>query len=256
MLLAVWTPGASQDLIITNARILDGAGSVIEQGSITVRDQRIVSVSAGITEAHEFLHIDVGGMTVMPGIIDTHRHLFPSRGMTSEQAMDQWLENMLAEELQNYLAAGITTIMSTGDYFPAIMDVRRQIRAGELQGPRLLVVGSNFAAPGGHPGFTIFARNPWGRARYVIPVDDPAQARARVGELADAGVDAIKVIYDGGEQDVWPRLDETVLAEIMAEAQGRDLPGLVHVHGVEELLTAVELAAKRFVHNALQGIDC
>ena len=41
----------AQDLVITNARILDGTGATIEQGSIVVRDGRLVSVSAGPPEA-------------------------------------------------------------------------------------------------------------------------------------------------------------------------------------------------------------
>ncbi len=248
-----WNLAAGQDLIITNARILDGTGAVLEQGSVVVTDQRIVSVSAGSPQSQDSLLIDARGMTVMPGLIDTHRHLLPSQMVTSDQALDRWLETRLASELGNYLAAGVTTIMSTGDYFPAIMDVRRRIAAGELQGPRLLTAGSNFSAPDGHPGASIFARNPWGRERHTNAVADPAAARARVGELADAGVDAIKVIYDAGEQDVWPRLDEAVLGEIAAEAQRQGLSTLVHVHGVEELLTAVELGASRFVHTPYRG---
>ena len=36
---------AAQDLVITNARIIVGNGTVIEQGSIVVRNGRIVSVA-------------------------------------------------------------------------------------------------------------------------------------------------------------------------------------------------------------------
>ena len=51
----------AQDLVISNARILDGTGGVIEQGSIVVSDGRIVSVSAGDPEARGVLEIDAQG---------------------------------------------------------------------------------------------------------------------------------------------------------------------------------------------------
>jgi imidazolonepropionase-like amidohydrolase len=100
---------------------------------------------------------------------------------------------------------------------------------------------------------SVFGRNPWGGAHHTNAVADPEAARATVRELSDAGVDAIKVIYDGGQDDVWPRLDETVLAAIADEARAHSLPTMVHVHGVEELVTAVELGATRFVHMPYRG---
>ena len=41
------SPVWGQDLMITNARIIDGNGGVIENGSVAVEDGRIASVSAG-----------------------------------------------------------------------------------------------------------------------------------------------------------------------------------------------------------------
>lgn len=241
------------DLVISNARIIDGTGRVFEQGSIVVRGGTIASVSANPVGAEAPVYIDAAGMTVLPGFIDTHRHLLPSQFINSDAALGRWLEDRLPAELQNYLAAGITTIMSTGDYFPAILEVRRRIEAGELQGPRLLSVGSNFSAPSGHPSVSVFANNPWGRMLHTNALADPEAARAKVRELVDAGVDAIKIIYDGGQNDVWPRLDDAVLAAIADEARAHDLPTMVHVHGVAELLTAVELGARRFVHTPYRG---
>src|SRR6478735_5280371 len=72
----------AQDLTITNARILDGTGKVIDNGTIVVTGGRIVSVSANAAPARRARGpevgggtIDAGGKTVMPGFIDAHRHL-------------------------------------------------------------------------------------------------------------------------------------------------------------------------------------
>src|SRR5688572_26003352 len=59
--------GAAQNLIITNARVLDGRGGMIQSGSVVVRDGKIVSVSAGAAPAASGVRvIDARGMTVMP----------------------------------------------------------------------------------------------------------------------------------------------------------------------------------------------
>src|SRR5678810_298695 len=74
----------AQNLTITNARILDGTGKVIERGAVVVRDGKIVSVSATAPAAGNGRTIDARGKTVMPGLIDAHRHL-----VTGDPA--QWL---------------------------------------------------------------------------------------------------------------------------------------------------------------------
>jgi imidazolonepropionase-like amidohydrolase len=65
----------AQNLVIANARILTGTGAVIEQGSIVVRDGRIVSVAAGGSGVPGTQVIDARGMTALPGFIDAHRHI-------------------------------------------------------------------------------------------------------------------------------------------------------------------------------------
>ena len=65
----------AQSLVITNARILTGTGAAIEQGSIVVRDGRIMSVAAENPAAQGAQVIDARGMTALPGFIDAHRHI-------------------------------------------------------------------------------------------------------------------------------------------------------------------------------------
>src|SRR5213593_249564 len=64
-----------QNLVITNARLIDGNGGVIPRGSVVVRNGRIASVSTGTASEPGARQIDARGMTVMPGFIDDHRHV-------------------------------------------------------------------------------------------------------------------------------------------------------------------------------------
>ncbi len=65
----------AQDVAITNARIIVGSGTVIENGSIVVRGGKIASVSAGKPVSPAGRVIDAKGMSAMPGFIDAHKHI-------------------------------------------------------------------------------------------------------------------------------------------------------------------------------------
>ncbi len=243
----------AQDLVIFNARILDGTGGSIERGSIVVSDGRIVSVSAGDPDARGVLEIDAQGMTVMPGMIETHVHLLlVDRTLENQEALDEWIEQALPGDLRGYLESGFTTALSTGDHPSSILAVKRRIEIGELQGPRLLVSGPVFTGPGGHPATTVCGGFPsFCRDLIAIELDDAQVARARVRELAEAGVDAIKAVYQtwGGPAS---KLADDVLAAIADEAQLHGLPLVVHALP-QDALRAVELGAKRLVHPPLVG---
>src|SRR5437016_10144429 len=85
-----------QNLTITNARILDGTGRVIERGAVVVRDGKIVSVSAATPAASGGRTIDARGKTVMPGLIDAHRHI-----VTGNPA--EWLTQHAPQQFQEFL---------------------------------------------------------------------------------------------------------------------------------------------------------
>src|SRR5262245_21521398 len=93
------TGAYAQNLTITNARIIDGTGRVIERGAVVVRDGKIASVSPAAAAASGGRTINAGGKTVMPGFIDAHRHI-----VTGDAA--QWLAQRATQQMQEFLEAG------------------------------------------------------------------------------------------------------------------------------------------------------
>ena len=125
---------AAQDLVVTNARILDGKGGVIERGSVVVRAGKVASVSPGPAAAIPGARsIDAQGKTVMPGFIDAHRHL-----VQGDPA--QWLEQRARAQMQAFLDAGFTTVLSAIDP-PQVLELRQRIQQGKVKGPRLFAAG-------------------------------------------------------------------------------------------------------------------
>src|SRR5690554_8092264 len=94
--LSISAVAGAQDLIVTNARILDGTGRVIERGAVLVRNGRIESVSADLAAPDGVPVIDARGRTVMPGFIDSHRHV-------AQFNAGPWLEERAPQQLQEFL---------------------------------------------------------------------------------------------------------------------------------------------------------
>ena len=115
-------PTGSADLIITNARVLTGTGEVLDRATLVVTDGRITSVTAGPSDVEATVEVDATGMTVMPGLIDTHRHLLGRSRADSAEMLAQWVDQELPGLLSDLLGSGITTVLALGDFYPAILE--------------------------------------------------------------------------------------------------------------------------------------
>jgi len=120
-------PAAAQNIAITNARIIVGNGTVINSGTLIVRDGKIASVSAGAANTQGLQVIDAKGMTAMPGYIDGHRHINTG---PNEKA-----------QMQALLEAGYTTILSGGGPADGNITLRDHIEKGVINGPRIIPSG-------------------------------------------------------------------------------------------------------------------
>ena len=251
-LLACANVGA-QALIVANGRVIDGTGTVIDRGFVVVEDGRIDSVGSGIPSAQGTAMLDAEGLTVMPGMIDTHVHVFVgSQVPESEAAIGRWIEAELPRALHGYLAAGLTTIVSTGDFLEASLTTRDRLASGELDGPRLLVAGPLFTAPGGHPSSTVCRSDPLCVGLLSLEVGDREQAREGVRRLARAGVDAIAVIIDSLRVPE-AQLDHSILTAITGEARRLDLPTIAHLQTAQDALKAAAAGVTRLVHMPSAG---
>ena len=249
VVVALWTQGAfAQNLIVTNARILDGTGRVIERGSVVVRDGKIVSVSQGTADARGARVVDAQGKTLMPGFIDAHRHLVRGEG-------SQWLKEQAPARMQEFLDAGFTTVMSAGDQPDAILELRRRLQTGEMKGPRLFAAGriplarpaapagGRGAAPAGDPARFDISRPPMRPTQpaAAIPAQETIQA---VDAVAKAGFDYIKtviIVTPGGPE-------KDTLSLIVKEGKRHNLPTITHAVTVIDALAAVEAGVTRLVH--------
>jgi len=132
LMVCLWTLGVvrdldAQDLVVSNARVVVGNGTVINQGSVVIRGGRIVSVSAGPATGAGVQTIDARGMTALPGFIDGHRHV--NTGPNEKEQMQQLLD------------AGYTTVLSGGGPAEGNLLLKDHIEKGVIKGPRIIPSG-------------------------------------------------------------------------------------------------------------------
>src|SRR6516165_6611252 len=175
------------------------AGRMTGPQVIVVQDGRIAAVGSDIEVPAGARVIDLGGYTVLPGLMDAHTHL----------TIDQRNQDPLAElahtaaerafgsipNARAVLLAGFTTVRDLGSY-RALVDValRDAINRGDVIGPRMYVAGAYVTIAGGAGAVTGFAPDvmlPWD-LRFG-EANSPSEVRERVRMLAGQRVDVIKM---------------------------------------------------------------
>ena len=121
---STYRPFPSRPTVIRNATIMTAAGPSIQNGSILLRDGKIVEVGASVNAPPDALVIDGTGKYVTPGIIDVHSHVgvYPAPGVDANsdgnEATNPVTANVWAEhsvwpqdpQLPRVLAGGVTTM--------------------------------------------------------------------------------------------------------------------------------------------------
>ncbi|HTU32490.1 MAG TPA: amidohydrolase family protein [Candidatus Acidoferrum sp.] len=124
---------------LEHVRVIDGTGAApLDNQTIVIAHRKIVSVgpagSANVPPGAKIL--DLSGYTVIPGLVGMHDHMFYPSGRVP-------VYNEMAFSFPKlYLAAGVTTIRTTGSIEPyADLELKREIDSGLIVGPKMNVTG-------------------------------------------------------------------------------------------------------------------
>ena len=246
----------SADLILTNARVIDGTGAVYDRAVIAITGERIQSITSGEKQFNAGRTIDAKGKTVLPGLMNMHIHFGP-RDATNEETVTEYLKRLPAG-LYAYLSYGVTTIKSPGDTAETYIKVRERLARGEIQGPRLFLTGPPLTALGGYPAVVRYRDNPWLRAQRSIELTSEREARTAVRQLSELGVDAIKFIYIGSTDPEKPyvgrygvairKLTPQIMKAIIDESHKHQLRVTVHTSHLEDAMAVIEAGADGLEH--------
>jgi imidazolonepropionase-like amidohydrolase len=180
----------SEPLVLRGATLIDGTGGApVPDRSVVVEDGRIAAVTAaGVARAGRV--VDLGGLTLLPGLINCHVHLClgaepdPARVAAAEPLGMTAVK--VAVRARATVEAGVTAVRDLGGREHVELAVRDAVRAGLVPGPRILAAGKGICMTGGHG---------WWMGREA---DGPDDVRRAVREQLKAGADVIKILATGG----------------------------------------------------------
>jgi imidazolonepropionase-like amidohydrolase len=147
---------APHPTILRAARLLDvESGKVTTPGELLVIGERISEVGSRVTRPAGVETIDLGDVTLMPGLIDANVHLFLHPGAEDLQTVQESVpERTVLATLaaRDDLLAGFTAERDMGTEGAGSADtaVRNAINRGLIPGPRLRISGNAVSIIGGH----------------------------------------------------------------------------------------------------------
>ncbi|WP_394850230.1 amidohydrolase family protein [Pendulispora brunnea] len=185
---------------IRAARMFDAkAGRIVNNAVVRIEGDRIVSVTEGAPADPTV--VDLGNVTIIPGMIDAHSHILSNGDKSYLEMLVEKSEAYRTLEgvanARNVLRAGFTTVRDCGNEGLMYADVslRDAIAKGLVEGPRMFVATRAIAAVGGYMPFGVspdLAHPPSG-AQFVSGVEETRRA-AR--EQIQHGADLLKLYAD------------------------------------------------------------
>ena len=222
---------------LVGGTLIDGfGGTPIRNSIIIIEGERIKAIGQvgnfDIPPNAEIISTE--GMSVLPGLWDMHVHLMIN-GHSNYAHWDKkypplFKDVIMPSSAKQLLMAGVTSARDLGAPLEESIYVRDAINKGALDGPTMYMSGP-FIQHAPYPGTEQFR---WG-------VSGPADARAKVKKLADAGVDCIKLVDQ----------DQMTMAEVKAvveEAHKNDLTVVAHSHRPEEIRRGLIAGIDNFEH--------
>jgi len=256
----------AQVTIVKAAHLLDPkTGNVLSPAAVLIEDGKIKEVGPPSKVQSDSPPgpkiVDLGGATLLPGLIDSHTHLLldvivPPEAERARRYNGSFAPDLLlaivespskrvllgAQLAREDLESGFTTVRNLGhsgtDGDAALRDA---INAGRVPGPRILASGRKLIALGAY----LQSLNPAAAEAIMqqefLPIDSPDGARRAVLQNVFYNVDVIKVAI-GGDISV------PELRVVVEEAHGQHLKVAIHAGDTASIQTAIEAGADSVEH--------
>ncbi len=260
-------------VLFTNVNVFDGTSDeLLMDRHVLVEGNKITRVSSDPIPTDRSARtqiIDGGGRTLMPGLIDSHTHLYATGVFQSFAGLQaaKWdqIGAVAAENARDYLYDGYTTVRDTGGMGSGL---RELIDMGVVDGPRIYTAGAAIGPTSGHGDW----RNPVQR-NFAVPANDVGN-QLNLSYIADGpdeirkasrlnfahGASFLKLMAGGG---VTSELDplwsvaysvEEISAAVEA-ASFFDTYVTVHAYTDETVNMAIDAGVKSLEHGQMVSED-
>ena len=260
-------PSSPRAFVIKAARLIDGKLDVVQNDvAVVVEGDRIVAVGRQSDIASRIPAgaqvIDLGGATILPGLIDNHTHVLLQGDITAADYDEQILKESnpyrairATAAVRTALMNGFTTIrdLETEGAMYTDVDVKTAIARGVIPGPRMFVATRAMAPTGMYPllGYSWELKMPEG----VQIVDGPEDIRKAVREEARFGADWIKFYADrryylgtDGRLRSWVNFTDEELKMLVSEAHRLGKKVAAHAIGWDGIDAALRAGVNTIEH--------
>jgi imidazolonepropionase-like amidohydrolase len=200
------------------ARLIVGDGRVFESGTLLVQERKIIGMGT-LAAPSGATRVNLSGKTMMPMIVDTHVHLSPTR-------------EALIRDLRIRAYYGISAAMSLGTDSYEVLPMRNEDIPG----------AARFRSAG--RGITM--QEP-GRTTVPYWVNNEAEARKAVAELAANKVDIVKIWVDTRDGK-YKKLTPEIYGAIIDEAHKRGLRVTAHIFDLEDAKGLIRAGVDALAH--------
>jgi imidazolonepropionase-like amidohydrolase len=250
-------------ILFRNLSLLDPRWDEPRGGyEVLVEGEMIREVSAKPIKSRAARTVDCGKRTLMPGLIDSHVHVFLTEvNIRHLEAIPLTLLTAKSAELmRGMIDRGFTTVRDTGG---ADWGVKTAVESGLIAGPRLFISAKAIGPTGGHSDSrrrTDYQPASCGCCNamvYVMATADGAdEVRACVREQMRQGADQIKIMCSGGVASPYDPLDslqfsEAEIAAATDEARNFGRYVLAHAYTPEAITRAMNNGVRTIEHGNL-----
>lgn len=252
-------------VLLDNCRLLDGLAAYVERATVLIRDGKIVFAGAR-TELPSALargarRLDLGGLTVLPGLIDCHTHLIYNGFRSLEEVDRSSIEVATLNAALNarkIIDAGYTTIRDVGTIGNVAVTIRDAVAQKRIRGPRVVASGQILCSTAGL-GDTLPLH--WSKTHGLGCIcDGPHEIRKAVRQQIRNGVDNIKLAASGVEVGPYAHTwmttfseEEMVVATEEAHRWGRTVA--VHAQSYDSVRFALRAGVDTIEHGTRMDED-
>ena len=248
-------------IALTGAALFNSRSGSIEPGAtVVIQGERIVDVFFETCTVDDAQVFDLGGKTLMPGLIDAHVHVtstvpdFLKLAMTPPSLIAAQSKDIM----ERMLARGFTTVRDAAGADHGLVEA---VERGHFRGPRLFIAGQALSQTGGHGdtrplGVKAFMCSCAGLGMAGVIADGVSEVRRAAREQLRNGAHQLKVMAGGGVASPTDRIDGTQysldeLRAICEEADAANTYVMAHAYSPKAIIRAVQAGVKSIEHGNL-----
>ena len=263
VLVAATVANAQTYAIQAGRLIVDASEPTRGASTIIVENGRISRIDNGFTAPAGAIVVDERTRTVLPGLTDVHVHLTQTAGMpwytqyTLKYSIPYKTTLGLTHALE-MAQAGFTTVRDLGGETAAVTAVRDAVAEGRFPGPRIKVSGEPLSIIGGHGDLAAGLPPHFSDAvneAHMSPAvcTGVAECQKVVRQLAQAGVDVVKIMATGGVLDpgamgLEQHFTDAEMKGIVDMAHSMHLKVAAHAHGARGIEAATKAGVDSIEH--------